>query len=591
MNIRSSNIIIKVFLTIICQLCFVAVFGQGLNQSLVLIRPYEPSVTDAQKITTLPNLRDTFSIKPTFQYSIQSQRIDTRFDVTPITPARLQPIPQPKLYNGHIKIGAGTLPNALAEVALNTKRNKEYAAGVLLNLSGAGGDVTLDKKKEIENYAGYSDVSAKVFGKKFLHSAVLYGDLGTSAQTVYNYGYNTNATNDFGNIIDTLFNKGDMRKRYIFADANVGIRSSHFKTDQFNYDVQLGYKFARNKLEEIYAPPKLDTDPKSDRFVRYNENAINLKSQLDNNMFGGNIKMDYFTRSNDFDSLRNNFALELNPWFMLDNDSVRMKVGMRLSVSKEGENIVQYGIYPAIEFQFTLLKDIFIPFVGIDGYLQPNTYRDMVTENPFITPGLVAPITKTQLQIYAGLKGTITSNLLYYLRVDFFNSKKEHFFVNDTTMFSEHLGKSNVQNHFTLITDDLQTIRVKAEIYYNPIESVDLGIKANFYKYDTSNELKAWHRPEFTLDFTAKYNMRNKIITNFDVMCIGKRYAKAFYDENNEFYTLNSVLAFNLGAEYRYTKSFSFFAKLNNLSGAEYERWNFFPSRRFNVMVGFTYSL
>jgi outer membrane receptor protein involved in Fe transport len=87
-------------------------------------------------------------------------------------------------------------------------------------------------------------------------------------------------------------------------------------------------------------------------------------------------------------------------------------------------------------------------------------------------------------------------------------------------------------------------------------------------------------------------------------MAIGKRYAKAFpyiepVDESepapeqptNKFYVLKDVISFNLGVEYRYTKSLSFFLKLNNLSGAKYERWNFYPSKRFNMMGGFTYSL
>jgi hypothetical protein len=348
--------------------------------------------------------------------------------------------------------------------------------------------------------------------------------------------------------------------------------------------VQLGYKFAHNKLNEDYTPQDYIPEPNSDGYAKYSENAVNFKMRVDNNMFGGILKFDNYSRSAAFDSLRNNFALDINPWFMLDNDSVRLKVGMRLSMYKEGDKNLQYGIFPDIEFQFTLLKDIFIPFVGIDGYLQPNTYRNMIMENPFITPGLAVPISKTKLQIYAGLKGTLTTKLSYYLRADFINSEKEYFFVNDTAY-------SRVQNYFTVITDDLTVVRFKGELYFNPVESVDLGVKANFYKYQPTVEKYAWHRPEYTIDFTAKYNMRNKIIGNLDVMCIGKRYAKAFYDDDNDFYTLDSVVALNLGAEYRYTKSLSFFLKLNNISNKTYERWNFYPSRGLNAMVGFTYSL
>ena len=572
-------------LMFVCHLLPVAVFAQeSLNQSLVLVRPYEPSVTDAQKITTLPNLKDSVSITPSFTYSIQSQRIDTRFDVTPITAARLDPLPQTKLYHGYIKLGAGTLPNMLGELALNTVRNKDYAAGALLKFNGARGNVKLNNDEKA--FAGYSDASAKLFGQKFFQSSILRGELGVSGQTAYNYGYDTQSVDIAGVQIDTTFAKGDIRKNYFFADANIGIGSSHYKTEQLNYNVQLGYKFAHNKLDDMYLPGYNTPNflPNTDGYAKYNENAVNFKAQLDNNKYGGNMNLDVYNRSAAFDSLRNNFALDINPWFMLDNDSIRLQAGVRVAAYQEGDGKLQYGVFPKVEFQFTLLKDIFVPFLGIDGYMRPNTYRGMVTENPFITPGLSARITKTKWQIYAGLKGTLTTKLSYYLRADFTTSENEIFFVNDTTY-------SRLQNYFTAITDDLNIFSIKGELYFNPVESVDLGVKGTYFGYQPSKEKYAWHKPEYTLDFFVKYNLRNKVIINFDITSIGKRYAKAFYDDQKEFHVLKEVVAFNLGAEYRYTKSLSFFLKINNISGAKYQRWNFYPSQRFNAMAGFTYSL
>jgi len=581
---KSKNIVLCFI--VICHLSPVVIRAQeNLNQSLTLVRPYEPSVTDAQKITTLPNLKDSFSIKPAFEYSIRPRRMDTRFDVTPITPARLQPIPQPKLYHGYIKVGAGTIPNALGEVAFNTVRNKDYAAGAFFRYNGAGGKVKLDNSEKV--FAGSTDVNGKIYAQKFLHGAILYGELGASGITAYNYGYDTKAFKTVEDVrvpIDTTFARGDIRKNYFFADANIGIRSSHFKTEQLNYNVQLGYKSAYNKLDDMCSPDfnKPDFIPNPNGYAKYNENAVNFKAQLDNNMFGGNVNFDLFNRSAAFDSLRNNFALDINPWFMLDNDSIRLQVGMRVAAWKQ-DNGMQYAIFPKVEFQFTLLKDIFIPFVGIDGYLQPNTYRDIVTENPFITPGLTVPISRTKLLIYAGLKGTLTSKLSYYLRADFSTSDKEYFFVNDTS--------SRFQNHFTVITDDINTFSIKGELYFNPLESVDLGLKATYFRYEPSHEDYAWHKPKYTIEFLAKYNLRNKFMINFDIMSIGKRYAKAFYEPEIKYYILKEVFDFNFGIEYRYTKSLSFFLKLNNLSGAKYYRWNFYPSQRFNAMAGFTYSL
>jgi len=567
---KSRNIIF----TIACFAWLSPVFAQDINRELILVRPYEPSVTDAQKITTLPNLKDSFSIKPLFEYSIRSRRIDTRFDVSPIAPAKLQPLPQSKLYHGYIKVGAGFKPNAMAEVALNTVRNKDYAAGAILKLSGAKSKVKFDNDSVESVPAGYNNASAKVFAQKFFHNAILYSELGASRQKSNHYGYDTKS----GTPVDII---GDIPRYYIFADANIGIRSSHFKTEKLNYIVQLSYKNANNRLDTMYVSmlPAYIPEPNSKSFVRDNENAFNFKTQVDNNMFGGNLNFDIYNRKFAFDSLRNNFIIDINPWFMLDNDSVRLQVGMRIAAYNDDGNIHPY-IFPKIEFQFTLLKDIFIPFVGIDGYFRPNTYRDIVTENPFVMPGISAPITKTKYQIYAGLKGTLTSKLSYYLRADYFDSSNEYFFVNDTS--------TRLQKYFTVISDDIQYVSLKGELYFNPVESVDLGIKATYFTYDLS---KALHKPKYTLEFLAKYNLRNKVIANLDIMGIGERNARAFFNSDKEVYILKRAIAFNLGVEYRYTRSFSLFLKLNNISGATYERWNFYPSYRFNMMGGFTYSL
>jgi hypothetical protein len=46
----------------------------------------------------------------------------------------------------------------------------------------------------------------------------------------------------------------------------------------------------------------------------------------------------------------------------------------------------------------------------------------------------------------------------------------------------------------------------------------------------------------------------------------------------------------NLGFEYRY-KQLSGFVQFNNIAAAKYQRWNYYPSQRFNFMIGLTYSL
>ena len=54
--------------------------------------------------------------------------------------------------------------------------------------------------------------------------------------------------------------------------------------------------------------------------------------------------------------------------------------------------------------------------------------------------------------------------------------------------------------------------------------------------------------------------------------------------------TLQGIVDFNLGVEYRLSKVFSTFIYLNNISSAQNYTWNHYASERFNVMLGLSYS-
>jgi hypothetical protein len=548
--------------TVILWCATIAVQAQqdNLNKELILIRPYEPSVTDAQKIGVLPDLNDTVRIQPSFEYAIKSRRIDTHPDITPITAAKLQPLPQEKLYTGFIKAAMGTnaTPFPLLEGVINTLRNDKYALGALAKYNISLGQIKMDDEKS--KFGGYGEAKGEIFGQKFFRNSYMYGNLGISGLETYNYGYHPDN--------DPHLDKTDIRKRYSFADAQIGVRSSYFLTNKPNYILQASYRYAGNKIKTPAA-------------AKYKENAVKVEAELDNNMFGGNFDFTYFSRNNTFDSLRNSLVAGINPWFIMDNDSIRLEVGMRIAAYRNSNGTLHPKVYPKVEFRFTLLKDVFIPFVGINGNLKINNFYNMVNENPYITPGLTAPVTNSWLNIYAGLKGSITTKFSYYLKVGFSSSENEYFFVNDTAF-------SKAQNHFTAVIDDLNTFDLESEILYNPVEQIELRLKIDYRYYEPSKEKYAWLRPCLETEFSAKYKLlNNKLMLTFDMYGLGKRYAKSF-EAGEEPRLLKGVMDFNLGGEYRYLKNLSFFARLNNITNAKYHRWNYYPSQRFNALVGAT---
>ena len=49
---------------------------------------------------------------------------------------------------------------------------------------------------------------------------------------------------------------------------------------------------------------------------------------------------------------------------------------------------------------------------------------------------------------------------------------------------------------------------------------------------------------------------------------------------------LDGIVDLNLGLEYRYTKKVSAFINFNNIASTRYERWQDYPTQRFNVLGG-----
>mgnify|MGYP003872468285 FL=1 len=52
---------------------------------------------------------------------------------------------------------------------------------------------------------------------------------------------------------------------------------------------------------------------------------------------------------------------------------------------------------------------------------------------------------------------------------------------------------------------------------------------------------------------------------------------------------LNGYFDGNIEAEYRYTKTLSFFARFNNIANQRYYQWERLPSQRFNMMIGLSF--
>lgn len=528
---------------------------EKLVKEVQVVKPYEPTISDAYKLTHLPKITDTVKTIPQIKYILQTKPMNVGYSVTPIMPAKMVGEPLSKLYNSYVKIGLGTKMLPMFEAYVNNKRSKDYSIGAYYKFLNSIGQATFDNDEK--EFAGFSDNDLRFFGKKYIKSSVIQGDLGLLSNTRYFYGYDTR--------VDTILQKENIKQNFLTLDLNANYKSNYVDSTHVNYDfgVSLDYtkdKFENNELGFIIAG---------------DVNKIFTKE-----MVGVKVAIENYSTSESIDS-SNNTIIRINPWLGIFGDKWRVKAGININSDIRGDNSKAL-YYPVGHLEYDIANHYLIPYAGVDGKLEVNNFQKMSQINPFLVPGTGILNTDHKIILYGGIRGNFNSTTYYNFKVSYALIDNMHFFVNDL------VNSDSIGNKFGVVYDDITLLNYFGEISVSPSEALSFHVKANYKDYEMTDEAEPWHKPRFDLQFTTRYNLRQKIILKADILSVGKRFVKL--NDTGSIGELESAIDINFGAEYRYSRVLSGFIQLNNLLSDNYYEWNYYPSYGFNILLGVTYS-
>jgi hypothetical protein len=551
-----KHIITMVSALLLCGLTGMVKAQNEIDKEIVVVKPYEPSLSDAFKINVLPRVSDSISIRPDFNYSIEPKKFGTAFHVRPITPAKLVGEPLKKLYKSYLKIGIGNYLIPMGEFRINSLRSKKGQWGFALRHYSINGKIKLDNDLKVS--PGYFENSGDLYGKKIFNKAYLAGNLKGAWDGVNYYGYHSS--------LDTSLNEDDIKQRYLKFDGRVKMGSTHKDSTHLNYTWSADYKYTGDKHKN-------------------EEHAFLLGAEVNKRFRSGNtlglgLVGDYYRTSLSIDSI-NNTVVSAKPWLGKATSGFSYRVAVELLADIRGDEVAPH-IYPDVYLQIGVVPGILVPYLGADGKLQVNNYRSVIDENMYITPALKVQNTSHNLRAYVGLKGSLSEAISYDIIASYSLISKMPFYFNDTT--------SILGNTFAVTYDDLRLTRIRGELLIRPSERISFLLLGGYDQYDLDNLGKPWHKPQITASFAAEYNLRNKILLDASLNYMGVRYAPGAALDT-DMITLKGFVDLNLGLEYRYTKLLSAFLRLNNIIGSRNYIWNQYPAIGFNIMVGFTYAL
>ena len=539
-------------------LCLIPLSLMGQQKEVRVVKPYSPTLSGAKKIELLPSMDEQIDFKiPEITYTLYPTRYESEYNVEQIAAARMVKMPLERLYKSQLTLGFGNYLTPLAELNINQLRSRSGTFGVHLKHHSMNGKVKLEN--DLKAPAGFNENQFDLYGSRFLKDAVF--DFKAQA------GYNSYVHYGVDPALDTVLSREDAVEPYFTAGGALGLHSMHADSFHVNYKASLEYAYFTHRFDQAEHGARLSFD-------------FNKKMRVLD--IAGEVGTEYLGHYPDWDTLVGSLTtFWLKPSIAKGTAQWKFTAGVNI-FGEVGNEVFTPHFYPRASFQFRMVEQVIIPYFGVDGYLETNSYRNIVKENPYIVPTLAVRPTNHKLIGYFGLKGRISKAVAYNLKGSYSIIDDLYFYVNDYS--------NPLQNQFTVVYDDVTLGHLLGEIIIRPNDSWKVMLKGNYYNYITMvREEHPWNKPQFDGSLELRYSMQDKIILDAGLNIIGSRYYQYIVSDVDA--TLPANLDVNLGLEYRYSKLLSLWIRFNNLAASPYYLYNNYPSYRIRVMVGFNYAL
>ena len=573
-------------LVAVLVLATISSFGQG-NTEYIAADDYQRSITKSEKVSTLPQLNDSVIEIPEIKYYIEPTYHEVTFETEPIKAAKLK-ISEPleKLYSGYVKAGLGTYTTPFLDAYYSANRSKIRSWGVnvkhyssLTNLKGVGPNL-------------FSDNEAGVFYKRFFNKYTFENRLNYERNKFHYYGFANSDT-----LIPEAYRTSEDTTKQVYQTITYAamLKSMHKDSSRISHATNLDYYYLNGQT----GIGEHNFELKSSIFKYIGKEEVGGDVSLAVN----NLKQPIFSPVSSVilapgsETKYGNTVFKLNPFIKTRRGNFLAKVGV--GIHSEITTEARFFFYPDLSASYSLFNNIFVPYAGITGGTQQNTFNSFRKENPFVLESISTNYlsqtvgfknTNQRINLYGGIKGSVSSTISFNLKAQFEKLDNFAMYVNDTLY--------SYENKFNIEYDSLDKTTLSAQVGYHLQEKIKLYLKAEYYNYSMLTESHAWHMPNYEVSFLGVYDLADKILVRTNLRLVGDRKTYSLNplegvvanSQGQYISNLKPYFDANLGVEYRYNKRLSAFIDFNNIAGKKYQKWSEYPVYSFNLLGGVTYS-
>ncbi len=523
--------------------------NNSLSEEIVVTTAYKPVLADAVKIRRNPDLEDKTPFKAPLEYTPVDKRLELNTSIKQLDPMKRPAEQDSVMKNNYAKVGLGNLKTTYGEAYFNNGKDQALQVGGYIKHLGQEGSIY---KQNTEN----DNVGIFVKGAGDVNSVT--GKITYDYRSNYFYGYDQNNPpvklqvdkqhfNTVGGEVELAKNYKDVPNDFTYALKLKGYIFNNAFQGKENNLVLSG--FLNETIQQFYAGVSASLDLSSQQDSLYNYN---------------------------------NSLVRINPYIKFQGDNYKIDAGV--NIVDEFGFTSSVHIFPAAKLEFQVIPQFVRVFVEAKGDVNKSSLLDFSMINPFLGPNVQIKNSIDQLDISAGLKGTIAPGLGFKLWV--YRDQVKYM-----PLFVSNFNFAQGYNRFQVIYDEGKS-RVNGfngELDYKASEDVDLFGRAEIKDYQMATVAEPWNLPKFKLTGGAVIHISDKVDVNGSLLIRGSAYDPNPSNAAGAPTLIKSFGDLNGGVEYKANKQFSVFVRANNILNGTNKQWLYYPDYGFNIFGGVGY--
>jgi hypothetical protein len=578
----------------------------ALTQEVEVVKAYKPTISDANKISSMPRIEDAEHEKPRFNYSIFSQPIYNTFSVNTLKAATFESSPKEDTGFGLVRAGVGNYNKPYAELFFNNQSSRNTLFGLHGKHLSSHGKLTLEGDDPVD--APFAENEAEIFLKHLSRSSVLSVNLGFEHDGFNYYGYPHAPIPDSFKEEDQELNYLGSRQTFSKGSFNIVLENAAAGENDLTFDFNFQYHYFGTKTGQREHFGQLVADLKKPYYngTGFLEAGITYAEVSE-------VSEQYLTtfgRNQITPGKNAQTWITAKPSYLIGGDVANVQLGVNSWIVIDNSTDMMVRLAPNIRANLVPAEEIIKIFAGIDGNLIQNNYSKIAYENPFVDPEHLVKNTFERFRFFGGFDGKLAPKTNFKLSVDYSMIKDQplYYLFRYGNFTETNLESSFVDNDFDVLYDNLDRLKFNLEVFHAAFDKVNLLLSGNYYVYKMETMDEAWNLPDWDARLSLGYQVSDQLSLSSDMFFTGRRKAlimgipgsdsRPFTNAEllqhaslqTESYNLSTVFDLNFNSSYKITSQFSVFAQLHNFGFQKYQRWLGYPVQSFNILGGLSYA-